>query len=328
MHFHPDEDHAAYVDTVRRLLADAAPLKAARAWAAGEHGPGRELWRALAGTGLVALAVPEEQEGGLGFRTPELASAYVELGRAGVPGPVAETAAVAAGLGAAGAPGPWLTPTLAGDAMLTVTDPAGDGHALDAHCTDAAFFLSGDVLQLAVPEGEPRPSLDPVRHLVRCAPVEPVPADTGRLYALAVLLTAAQALGAGRALLEGSTEHAAQRTQFGRPIGSFQAVKHQLATVAVALEFAEPLLYGAAAGLAADEPGGGAAARDLPAAKAACCDAAYLAARTALQVHGALGYTDEYDLTLHLRKARALRNAWGSPAACRAAVLAAGEETV
>ncbi|MGW8380147.1 acyl-CoA dehydrogenase family protein [Streptomyces sp. ODS28] len=333
MHFHPDEEHAAYADTLRRLLEDAAPLKAARAWAAGDRGPGGELWRALAGTGLVALAVPEEREGGLGFRTPELASAFVELGRAGVPGPAVETVALAAGLGAGPATGrdaapdgrppsasssSWLVPALEGDALLTVADPAAEGHALDAHVADAAFVLEGGVLRGAVAEGSPRPSIDPVRHLVRCVPDgAPLPADTERLYAVAVLLTAAQALGAGQALLEGGTRHAAQRVQFGRPIGSFQAVKHQLADVAVELEFARPLLYGAAVAVG----GGDFASRDLYAAKAACGEASYAAARTALQVHGALGYTDEYDLTLLLRKARALRGVWGAPGACRAAVL-------
>ncbi|MBR7676517.1 acyl-CoA/acyl-ACP dehydrogenase, partial [Streptomyces daliensis] len=338
MDFHPDEDHRAYVSTLRRLLADAAPLKAARAWAAGDPEPGRRLWRSLADTGLVALAVPAAREG-LGHRPPELASAFFELGRAGVPGPVVETVAVAAALGAAGDAGdgavaaaPWLGPAMAGDALLTVADPAGP-YALDAHLADAAFVLErapgdddGDpgpvfagaphVLRLAAPEGAPRDSIDPVRRLTRCAPAPggTVAADTVRLRSLATLLTAAQTLGAGRALLDGSVEHAAHRTQFGRPIGSFQAVKHMLATVAVELEFAGPLLYGAAVALARGDTG----SPDLPAAKAACSDAAYGAARTALQVHGALGYTDEYDLTLHLRKARALRGAWGTPAACRA----------
>ncbi|MEU7318515.1 acyl-CoA dehydrogenase family protein [Streptomyces sp. NPDC007083] len=76
----------------------------------------------------------------------------------------------------------------------------------------------------------------------------------------------------------------------GRPVGSFQAVKQQLASPAVALEFAEPLLCGGALAVRGDAA---ADRRDLPAAKAACSQAAYQTARTALQVHGAPGYTDE-----------------------------------
>lgn len=339
MRFLPDQDHRTYAATVRRLLADAEPVKAARAWAAGDQGPGRELWRALADTGLPALAVPEERDG-LGWYPPELASAFVEIGRAGAPGPLVETVALAAALGhgtggAQGATaGPWLPRILTGDLLVTVADPAAwalgqdpGAYAVDAHLADAVFVTDADAVHLAVPGGAPLPSIDPTRHLVRCAPVtpvetgEPVPGDGARLRALATLLTAAQALGAGQALLAGSVEYAAQRTQFGRAIGSFQAVKHQLATVAVALEFAEPLLHGAALAVRGDS-GGAADPRDLPAAKAACSRAAHQAARTALQVHGALGYTDEYDLTLPLRKARALHDAWGTPAACHAAILA------
>jgi alkylation response protein AidB-like acyl-CoA dehydrogenase len=101
--------------------------------------------------------------------------------------------------------------------------------------------------------------------------------------------------------------------QFGAPIGRFQAVKHQLADVAIGLEFSRPLLYGAAV---TGTP------RDVSAAKVACGDAAYRAARTALQVHGAIGYTEEYPLSLWLTKVRALVSAWGTPADHRARVAA------
>ncbi|WP_369199627.1 acyl-CoA dehydrogenase family protein [Streptomyces sp. PU-14G] len=336
----PDQDQLAYAETVRRLLTDAAPPQAARAWAAGDHGPGRALWRSLAGTGLPALAVPEEC-GGLGWYPAELAAAFVEIGRAGAPGPLVETVAVAAALPGTSA---WSEGLLTGDRLVTVTDPAAPGYAVDAHAADAAFVLThgtgpsrarGDgasrpqsrapagvnppALFAAASHGAPLPSVDPTRHLVRCAPGEAVPGDTGRLRALATLLTAAQLLGAGQALLAGSVEYAGARRQFGRAIGSFQAVKHQLADAAVALEFAAPLLRGAALAVRGDAA---ADPRDLPAAKAACTRAAHRAARTALRVHGAVGYTDEYDLTLLLRKVHALQTAWGAEAACRAAVLA------
>jgi alkylation response protein AidB-like acyl-CoA dehydrogenase len=65
-----------------------------------------------------------------------------------------------------------------------------------------------------------------------------------------------------------------------------------------------------------------ASGREIAAAKVTACEAACAAARTALQIHGALGYTEEFDLSLWIRKARALRSAWGTPAACRARVLA------
>ncbi len=113
--------------------------------------------------------------------------------------------------------------------------------------------------------------------------------------------------------------HAERRTQFQVPIGSFQAVKHRLADTLIGLEFAQPLVYAAALALAAGAPSAG---REVAAAKVAAGEAGYAAARTALQLHGALGYTEELDLSLWIRKARPLRDAWGTPADCRARVLA------
>jgi len=149
----------------------------------------------------------------------------------------------------------------------------------------------------------------------------PVAADAvARALDAGALASSAQLLGAGRALLEASVRHARQRAQFGRPIGSFQAVKHHLADVAIGLEFAGPLLYAAAVTL---DDGGRHAARDVSAAKVAGTDAARRAARVALQVHGAIGYTEEHDLHLWLAKVRALAGAWGGQAEHRARVMAA-----
>ncbi|WP_257002453.1 acyl-CoA dehydrogenase family protein, partial [Streptomyces sp. WZ.A104] len=135
----------------------------------------------------------------------------------------------------------------------------------------------------------------------------------------AAFATAAQALGCGEALLRSTVAYVKQRTQFGVPVGSFQAVKHRLADTLLGLEFARPLLYGAAVELAEGVPGAGAA---VAAAKVAAGEAGYAAARTALQLHGAVGYTEELDLAWWLRRARPLRDAWGTPSECRARVLA------
>jgi alkylation response protein AidB-like acyl-CoA dehydrogenase len=121
-------------------------------------------------------------------------------------------------------------------------------------------------------------------------------------------------------MLDAAVDYARQRTQFGRPIGSYQAVKHKLADVHIAVEMARPLLYGAALSLAAGSPD---AARDISAAKVAAGDAALLAARSALQTHGAIGFTAEYDLSLLLLRAQALRSAWGDPVTLRRRVLEA-----
>ena len=145
-------------------------------------------------------------------------------------------------------------------------------------------------------------------------------ADVRRAYEFGALGTAAQLVGAAQALLDASVNYAKQRAQFGRVIGSYQAIKHKLADVHIAIELARPLVYGAALSLAdhlAD------IARDVSAAKAAAADAALLAARSALQTHGAIGFTAEHDLSLWLLRVQALRPAWGDPAAHRRRILAA-----
>ena len=109
-------------------------------------------------------------------------------------------------------------------------------------------------------------------------------------------------------------------SQFGTVIGTYQAIKHKLADVLIAIELARPLVYGAALSLADGSPD---AARDVSAAKVAAADAALLAARSSLQTHGAIGYTQEHDLSLLLLRVQALRPAWGDPTWHRRRVLEA-----
>ncbi|WP_016934716.1 acyl-CoA dehydrogenase family protein, partial [Rhodococcus sp. R1101] len=195
-------------------------------------------------------------------------------------------------------------------------------YAVDAHVTDLALHVADGTVSVGT-AGESRRSVDRSRTLASLTPTESLGScDTAAAFDIGVLAAAAQLQGLGRTLLDTTVEYAQQRKQFGRAIGSFQAVKHHLAEVAVALEMARPLLHGAALAVRDGLPS---AARDVSAAKVACGDAAYLAARTALQVHGAIGYTQEYDLSLWITKVRALVTAWGTPDEHRARVVAALE---
>jgi alkylation response protein AidB-like acyl-CoA dehydrogenase len=141
-----------------------------------------------------------------------------------------------------------------------------------------------------------------------------------RAFEFGALATAAQLVGAGQSMLDMSVAYAKQRSQFGRIIGSYQAIKHKLADVHIALVLARPLVYGAALSLAEDSPD---AARDVSAAKAAASEAALLAARSSLQTHGAIGFTAEHDLSLWLLRVQALHSAWGDPTTHRRRVLEA-----
>ncbi|MFF9479425.1 acyl-CoA dehydrogenase family protein [Streptomyces sp. NPDC014733] len=340
MRFLLDREQREFARTLNSLLGAAGTPAAVRAWAAGDPGPGRALWSKLADTGVFALAVPE-RHGGAGPHPVELAAAFVELGRHAVPGPLVETVAAAALLSEADGPGRAASATgdpLLGDLAAALLPRIAAGcslvslcllsaeqpYALDADAADAVLVVEGDALRKAESVGPVQRSADPARRLARPGP-GPVLARGPRVRAaaaraaeVAALATAAQALGLGRALLDATVGYVRDRTQFGVPVGSFQAVKHRLADTLLGLEFAEPLVYAAALALAR----GGADGRGVPAAKVAAGEAAYAAARTALQLHGALGYTEEPDLSLWIRKARALRDAWGTPAAHRARVLA------
>jgi alkylation response protein AidB-like acyl-CoA dehydrogenase len=304
-----DAEQRLFAETLHALLAEAGTAGAVRAWAAGDAKPGRSLWAALAEAGVFALAVPEAS-GGAGVLPVELVVAAEQLGRHAVPGPFVETLAAAVLLGE----GAWLPRIAAGEALVSLALPPLVPYALDGDVADLVLMGERDVVRSASASGPAVASLDPARRLVPVEPgspfaAGPVTPDFG------ALLCAAQQLGLGRALLDVTVSYAKARQQFGHPIGEFQAVKHRLADVLVELEFARPLLFGAA--LAYGTPD---FARDVSAAKVAASAASYGAARAALQVHGAIGYTDEYDPSLWIRKARALYSAWGTPAFHRARV--------
>ncbi|RAY10847.1 acyl-CoA dehydrogenase [Actinomadura craniellae] len=320
MKFVLDAEQRLFGDTLDKLLAGADVPATVRSGAAG---PRRALWSAIARAGVFALAVPE-RHGGAGTHPVELVTAMHELGRHAVPGPIVETVAAAAlidRLGDTGLADAWLPRIADGTAVVSLALPPAVPHALDADLADLVLTVGDGRVRTGVPEGTALTSLDPGRRPFRVSPGDLLadgPEAVAAAYDLGALACAAQHLGVGRRLLEVSVEYARTRRQFGRPIGEFQAVKHRLADALVGLEFARPLIHGAALAHGSDT-----FARDVSAAKVAAADAAYAAALAALQVHGAIGYTDEYDPSLWIRKARALRSAWGSPADHRARVAAA-----
>ncbi|MFD9602803.1 acyl-CoA dehydrogenase family protein [Streptomyces sp. NPDC059970] len=329
MRFLLDDEQREFARSLDAMLTASDTPAVVRAWAAGNHGPGRALWARLAQTGVFALAIPETYDG-VGPLPVELAVAFTELGRHAVPGPVVETVAAGVLLGGVGgaAAKEWLPRLASGAASATLRMDGYGPYALDADAVDAVFTVTGDELRLAPGPGALSVSSDPARRLWRPGPGGELLASgprvaqaSGRAARWAAFATAAQALGTGEALLRATVAYVKQRTQFGTAIGSFQAVKHRLADTLIGLEFARPLLYGAALALAGEAPDAGA---EVAAAKVTAGEAGYAAARAALQLHGAVGYTQELDLSLWLRKARPLREAWGTPGACRARVLADG----
>lgn len=293
----------------------------------------------LAALGVTALAVPAEYGGLAPAHGPacgaspmkpsldagpvDLVVAFEELGHHAVPGPLVESiAAVPTLLAHLPVGARWLPALAAGDLVATLTHPPH----LPLADTSAGLVLHVEdgTLSTATPTGPELSSVDPTRMLRAVHPetvlAQGIHAAMAHAFEIGALACAAQTLGAGRAMLELATAYAKQRTQFGRPIGQFQAVKHQLAGALVALELARPLVYGAAVAIAG---GASTVARDVSAAKIAATEAAHRAGRVALQVHGAIGYTLEYELSRWLLKVQALRSTWGTLAWHRNRVMTA-----
>ncbi|MEZ0362969.1 acyl-CoA dehydrogenase family protein [Mycobacterium sp. pUA109] len=316
MKFDLDQEQRDFAASIDAALAAADVPSAVRAWAGGDTAPGRKVWVQLAELGVTALVVPERFDG-LAAHPVDLVVAAERLGRWCVPGPVTESIAVAPVLLADDQRAAALA---AGELIATVALPPRVPRAVDAD-TAGLVLLAGDGRVSDAQAGARHDSVDPARRLFEVtASGDGQAADTERAYEFGALATAAQLVGAGQALLDAAVDYAKQRTQFGRVIGSYQAIKHKLADVHIALELARPLVYGAALSLA-DESAD--TARDVSAAKVAAAEAGLLAARSALQTHGAIGFTAEHDLSLWLLRVQALRAAWGDPAAHRRRVLEA-----
>jgi len=349
MRFALNDDQLELCSAVRRLLEDTCTPDAVRAaWAdaalagggpGGGDGTVPAAWGALAEMGVFGVCVPEAH-GGLGMTDEDLVPLLLEVGRAALPEPVSSTAGVAANLLARWAPpalaDKWLPRVAAGEVRVGVGFPPEGGGAptvAQAAACDALLLFDRGEVHLVEPtavELEPLRAVDGSQHLarVRWAPTpetlvaggEQGAAATGEAFDRAALGAAAMLVGLSRRMLDMAAQYATERQQFGVPIGSFQAVKHQLADASLAVEFAEPLVLRAANSVAHRDPS---ASVHVSMAKAKAADAANGAARTSLQVHGAIGYTVEYDLHLYMKRAWSLAARFGDAAFHRRRVRAA-----
>lgn len=319
MHFAFSDDQLLFRDTVRAILEKECSPEAVRA--AWEDGSGLVpgLWETLAQTGVVGLTGPESS-GGLGMNEIDLVMLLEETGRAAMPGILAEHTAVAIpALAEAGAPAAdALAAAVEGRTMLSVGLTGAD-YVLGADLADALLLQDGDSLHLVAVDTvslATQQSIDGTRHLARVswspeAATVLEGADPARAFDRGSLAAAAQGIGVAQRLLDQTVQYVSERHQFGKPVGTYQAVKHHLANVALELEFARPAVYQAAWSVAVDSPG---RARDVSLAKALASTAVDRACRTALQCHGAIGYTFEYDLQLWMKRGWALSAAWGDAA--------------
>jgi alkylation response protein AidB-like acyl-CoA dehydrogenase len=316
---------------LREFLARHADEAAVRR--ALEDGYDRGVWGRLgAELGVLGLAVPEES-GGAGGGLVDQAVAAEEMGAALLPGPVlgtvglavpallaagdtallaelvegTRTAALAVPERAARFDPDAVTVTAEGDALSGEVAQVVDG---DADVLLVAARHGGGVGLFATDGGQRRPlsTLDPTRHqaAVRfdATPARPVAADAGPAVAHALrvggALLAAEQVGGAQRLLDLTVAHAGTRLQFGRPIGSFQAVKHRCADMLVLLEHARSTAYHAAWAL---QDGLDDADLAVSVAQATCSEAYQRIALDAVQLHGGIGFTWEHPCHLYLKRA-------------------------
>lgn len=321
MDFTFSEDQLLFQDSVRDFLVNEVTPERIRASWESDSGRDGQLWAQLAELGLTGLTVSEEH-GGLGMSELDFVLLAQECGYVALPEPLVHTALVAVpalqSIGGELAE-QWLPKVAAGEAKVVV----GIEQNLlveDAHVADLLILQRGNTVVAATAEQvtlRHNESVDPSRKLFTIESIEGGQTIAeGEAAATFVSETlnrgalgcAAQALGLAQRMIDMSVQYTAERQQFGKPIGSFQAVKHHMANVAVKLEYAKAPTHRAAYAIANGQE---ISAHAVSHAKLAACEAANLAAKNCVQVHGAMGYTWEVDLHIFMKKAWALANTWG-----------------
>jgi alkylation response protein AidB-like acyl-CoA dehydrogenase len=311
-----------------------------------------DLWRLVASElGLIGVAV-SEANGGVGGSFVEAAVVIEQAGAALFPVPLLTgiVAAVAIDRGDPEVAGAVLPPIAAGERRagfvvapeVTVTDRTLRGearHVIDGHLGDVLVVASPDGLWLVDTDADGMtvtgtPSLDLTRWQATAQfdGVAARPLGDGDLAATAVDLLriglAVESVGAARHCLDATVDYLKTRVQFGKPLGSFQALQHRAADLAVAVESATSTAYYAAWAAAASSTEVSVVA---PLAKAVCTDAAYRIAAETIQMHGGIGFTWEHDAHLYFKRATANRLLLGDSheqrqlVAARAGLLAAAE---
>lgn len=323
MRFHFNEDQLLFQSTLRDFLRKECKPEYLRSLWHTETGRSVELWDKLVALGVPGILVPEEYEG-LGMDEIDLVLLQEEVGRAALAEFLISTVAVGVPLivelGSKALSERWLKAVAAGEAILAVGLEVSP-FVSDAHVADLLLLQRGHELHAVVRDDVKLTrqfSNDPSRWIysVEWTPsrdtkvAEGVGARSLCEAALdrGALACAAQQLGVTEQLIEMTVAYACEREQFDVPIGSFQAIKHMLADLRVKLEYARPLVHRAAHSVARAVSR---RAQHVSMAKLAACEAATAAAKVALQVHGAIGYTWEQDLHIWMRRAWSLDLAWG-----------------
>jgi alkylation response protein AidB-like acyl-CoA dehydrogenase len=326
MDFTFTEDQLLFQQSVREFLINEVTPAILRASWETDTGRSDEMWVKLIELGLTGLTVPEEF-GGLGLSELDFVLLAQECGYVALNEPLVHVVMVATpllnSLNNDELKQAWLPKIAIGGAKVVV-GLTENVFIEDAHIADLLLLQHDNEIhaltqsQVTLRANE---SVDPCRKLfvVDWTPsAETCVANGAEASALitatmnrGALACAAQALGLTQRMLDMTVQYTSDRQQFGKPIGSFQAVKHSMANVAVRWEYAKAVVYRAAFAIANKQ---NVAEEASSHAKLAACEASDLATKNCIQAHGAMGYTWEVDLHIFMKRAWAFNNAWGDKA--------------
>jgi len=320
MNFIFTDEQIQFKDVINSFLIDECTPKSIRDGWETKNSFNADRWHNLLDLGVLNSNLPEEA-GGLGMDQVTLALMVEEMGYAGLPEPVAEQTFLVNDLL------PFLPDKIRKE--IEINYKVGAQYISVAHpLAPNPLFLNDSVGLLLFDEHECKfilkdnldfeaiSSNDPSRELYQVNSIKKSISSSENFDVLNVaiasrgaLMSAALLIGLAQKMIDLSSVYVVDRTQFGKPIGSFQAVKHMLADVAVAIEFARPAVYRAAYSLSENNPK---LALHCAHAKYMCSQAAELACKNSIQAHGAMGYTWEMDLHIYMRKAWSMMACWGN----------------
>ncbi|WP_418594958.1 acyl-CoA dehydrogenase family protein [Ponticoccus sp. (in: a-proteobacteria)] len=327
MDFRFTEEQDMIAETVQDALRDLCSTAQLRAMHKAGQTYDADRWAALADLGLNGILLPEAQ-GGLALDEVTMCRVAQACGAALLPEPLVDHAGVALPLLAE-----LARSCAAPDLLQPVSDMAqGDGHTV-LFSPVQPFAVAADTARIVIhapTQGQisigpaetfdltAQPTADPLTLLHSCqvtggsrrlAASPRTEAALARANARGALFAAAQLLGVAQAALDLAVDYAGDRQQFGRPIGSNQAVKHMLAEVQVQVAFLKPVVYAAAALISREDDF---SRGQISHAWLRAIDVADRATRVAVQVHGAMGYSWETDVHLYLKRALVLSGQWGT----------------
>jgi len=346
----PTEDEEHLRATVAKLLEARCPVDRVQAAYAGDTSLGVELWKALVEEIDVAGLLVPEDHGGAGGSARDAAVVLRELGRALAPVPFLTSSVVATRAALAAADPDLLSSLAAGTvAALAVPQTASasswgtsiiDSDGLRGRLAVVAGALEATLLLVPVRVGErtalrvveadaPGVTLTPVVSFDMTRQVADIELDgaasrkitddgaraVSDALALGAALVCSEQVGVAERCLADTVAYVSQRRQFGRLLGSFQALKHRLAEVAIRVDSAGAAAAYATAAAATDDPD---AATATAVARIHCAQAAVLAAEEAVQLHGGIGMTWEHPTHLYLKRAKAGELTFGTPSSHRA----------